>query len=162
MTTKSARLITFRIGDETYALDLMSVRQVLGYTASTSVPTAPSFIEGIVVVRSEVIPIIDLRRRLYPQLEASGRSFVLISQTAGRAIGLKVDAVNRIVTVSIELILPVPDLVRRSERGAVVIGVVERSEGLLLLLDVEALLTSREQDLFREAQLESPKESGQI
>ena len=55
---KELRLITFRVGPETFVLDIMAVRQIVPYSGSTSVPTAPSFVEGIVVLRNEVIPII--------------------------------------------------------------------------------------------------------
>ena len=57
------RLITFRVGPEIFVLDIMAVRQILTYSGTTSVPSAPSFIEGIIVLRNEVIPIIDLRER---------------------------------------------------------------------------------------------------
>ena len=55
------RLISFRIGPETFVLDIMAVRQIIPYTGSTSLPTAPAFVEGIIVLRNEVIPIVDLR-----------------------------------------------------------------------------------------------------
>ena len=75
-------MITFRVGPETFVLDIMAVRQIIPYTGSTSVPTAPAFIEGIIVLRNEVIPIIDLRDRLYPQLtERVEQPLVLITHT---------------------------------------------------------------------------------
>src|SRR5206468_4713549 len=88
------RLITFRVGPETFVLDIMAVRQIIPYSGSTSVPTAPAFVEGIIVLRNEVIPIIDLRDRLYPRL--SGRAeqpLVLITHASAGTIGLKVDEV---------------------------------------------------------------------
>src|SRR2546430_3155757 len=70
---RDLRLITFRVGPETFVLDIMAVRQIIPYAGSTSVPTAPDFVEGIIVLRNEVIPIIDLRDRLYPQDRKSTR-----------------------------------------------------------------------------------------
>jgi purine-binding chemotaxis protein CheW len=90
--TKQLRLITFRIGPESFVLDIMAVRQIIPYNGSTSVPTAPSFVEGIIIVRNEVIPIIDLRHRLYPQLGQSAENpLVLITHTSAGVIGVKVD-----------------------------------------------------------------------
>ena len=66
--SQSIRLITFRIGPETFVLDIMAVRQIIPYSGSTTVPTAPEFIEGVIVLRNEVVPVIDLRTRLYPML----------------------------------------------------------------------------------------------
>ncbi|MBV9494845.1 MAG: purine-binding chemotaxis protein CheW, partial [Acidobacteria bacterium] len=110
---KELRLITFRVGPETFLFDIMAVRQIIPYTATTSVPTAPSFVEGIIVLRNEVIPVIDLRDRLYPQLaEREEQPLVLIAHTQAGVIGLKVDEVRRIVTISTEALLPPPPLVR--------------------------------------------------
>jgi len=94
------RLISFRIGPETFVLDIMAVRQIIPYTGSTSLPTAPAFVEGIIVLRNEVIPIVDLRRRLYPDLEDHTEPLILITHSSAGVIGLKVDAVDRIVTIS--------------------------------------------------------------
>src|SRR5829696_5898075 len=96
----SLRLITFRVGPETFVLDIMAVRQIVPYAGSTSVPTAPAFIEGIVVLRNEVIPIVDLRQRLYPKLESIAEPLVLITHTSAGVMGLKVDEVRRIVNVA--------------------------------------------------------------
>src|ERR1700694_5497635 len=93
------RLISFRVGPETFVLDIMAVRQIIPYSGSTSLPTAPAFVEGIIVLRSEVIPIVDLRKRLYPDLHENAEPLVLITHSRAGVIGLKVDEVNRIVTV---------------------------------------------------------------
>src|SRR3954470_20482152 len=121
---KDLRLITFRVGPETFVLDIMSVRQIVPYAGSTSVPTAPSFVEGIIVLRSDVVPIVDLRDRMYPSLEErADQPLVLITHTSAGLIGLKVDEVRRIVTVASEDVLPPPALVR-GVRGEFLIGIV--------------------------------------
>lgn len=147
------RLITFRVGPETFVLDIMAVRQIIPYTGTTTVPTAPAFIEGIVVLRSEVIPIIDLRERLYPQLhERADQPLVLITHTSAGIMGLKVDEVRRIVTVSSDAFLTPPEIVR-GIRGELLIAVVPYGEEVYLLIDVENILTLREKDQLRDADL---------
>jgi purine-binding chemotaxis protein CheW len=146
------RLITFRIGPETFVLDIMAVRQLVPYSGSTSVPTAPSFVEGIIVLRNEVIPIIDLRKRLYPRLAPAEQPLVLITHTTAGTIGLKVDAVRRIVTLSTDAFLPPPPLVR-GIRGELLIGVVPHGEEVYLLIDVENVLSGDEKDELRDAEL---------
>jgi len=107
------RLITFTVGPETFVLDIMAVRQIIPYTGSTTLPTAPGFIEGIVILRSEVIPIIDLRARLYPDLrEHASEPLILITHSSTGIIGLKVDAVRRIVNVGSDSLLPPPPIAR--------------------------------------------------
>ena len=151
--TKDLRLITFRVGPETFVLDIMAVRQIIPYSGSTSVPTAPAFVEGIIVLRNEVIPIIDLRDRLYPRL--SGRAeqpLVLITHTSAGVIGLKVDEVRRIVNVTSDKLLPPPPLVR-GIRGELLIAVIPVGDEILLLIDLENVLTAGEKDELRAAEL---------
>lgn len=146
------RLITFRVGPETFVLDIMAVRQLVPYTGSTSVPTAPSFVEGIIVLRNEVIPIIDVRTRLYPGLGKAGQPLVLITHTSAGLIGLKVDEVRRIVNISSDAFLPPPPLVR-GIRGELLIAVVPHGEEVYLLIDVENVLTEPEKVELRDADL---------
>jgi purine-binding chemotaxis protein CheW len=147
------RLITFRVGPESFVLDIMAVRQIVPYGGSTSVPTAPDFVEGIVVLRNEVIPIIDLRKRLYPQMAAAEQPLVLITQTSAGTIGFKVDEVRRIVTVSPDAFLPPPPLIR-GIGGELLIAVIPLGEEVLLVIDVENVLTEPEKVELREAGLE--------
>ena len=143
-TTKELRLITFRVGPETFVMDIMAVRQIIPYAGSTSVPTAPSFVEGIIVLRNEVIPIIDLRDRLYPTLpERADQPLILITHSSAGVIGLKVDEVRRIVTVPSEALLPPPPLVK-GIRGELLIAVVPQGDEVYLLIDLENVLTTDE------------------
>ena len=142
MADQDLRLIAFRIGPETFVLDIMAVRQIVPYSGSTSLPTAPSFVEGIVVLRNEVIAIVDLRRRLYPRLaDRTEQPLVLITHSSAGVIGLKVDEVRRIVTVTRDQLLPPPPLVK---------GI--RGE---LLIDMEAVLTEDEKRELAEAELQA-------
>lgn len=155
---KELRLITFRIGPETFVLDIMAVRQIIPYSGSTSLPTAPSFVEGIIVLRNEVIPIVDLRRRLYPRLEPSEQSLVLITHSSAGVIGLKVDEVRRIVNVARDQLLPPPPLVK-GIRGELLIAIIPHGNEVLLLIDMEAVLTEDEKRELAEADLQATPQS---
>jgi purine-binding chemotaxis protein CheW len=154
------RLITFRVGPETFVLDIMAVRQIVPYSGTTTVPTAPGFIEGIIVLRNEVIPVIDLRARLYPRLGAAEQPLVLITHTTAGVIGLKVDEVRRIVNVSPDAFLPPPPLVR-GIRGELLIAVVPHGDEVYLLIDVDNVLSGDEQVELRDAQLEPEETNAQ-
>jgi len=150
---KELRLITFSVGPETFVLDIMAVRQIIPYAGSTSVPTAPAFVEGIIVLRNEVIPIIDLRDRLYPRLAGRAEQpLVLITHTSAGTIGLKVDEVRRIVNVTADKLLPPPPLVR-GIRGELLIAVIPVGDEIFLLIDLENVLTAGEKDELRAADL---------
>ncbi len=152
---KQLRLITFRLGSETFVLDIMSVRQIIPYSGSTAVPTAPSFVEGIIVVRNEVIPVIDLRERLYPNItERAEQPLVLITHSGAGMIGVKVDEVRRIINVSADSILPPPPLVR-AVRKELLIGVIPFGEQVFLVMDLESVLTVDEKRELQSAELSS-------
>lgn len=161
MADATLRMITFRVGPETFVLDIMAVRQIVPYTGSTTIPTAPAFIEGIVVLRNEVIPIIDLRQRLYPKLDAMPEPLVLITHTTAGVMGLKVDEVRRIVNVAPDALLPPPPIVR-GIRGELLIAVIPFGEEVYLLIDVENVLTGDEKIELREADLQSAELSSPV
>ena len=147
------RLITFRVGPETFVLDIMALRQIVPYTGSTSVPTAPTFVEGIIVLRNEVIPLIDLRERLYPhRSDRAEQPLVLITHTGAGLIGLKVDEVRRIVTLSPDVFLPPPPLIR-GIRGELLIAIVPHGDEVYLLIDVDNVLTEPEKTELIQADL---------
>lgn len=146
------RLISFRIGPETFVLDIMAVRQIIPYEGSTSLPTAPAFVEGIIVLRNEVIPIVDLRKRLYPDLPEHAEPLVLIAHSRTGVIGLKVDSVNRIVTVTSDALLSPPPLVH-GIRGELLIAIVPHEEEIYLLIDIENVLSEDERHELAEADL---------
>jgi purine-binding chemotaxis protein CheW len=150
------RLITFAVGPETFVLDIMGLRQIIPYSGSTTVPTAPAFIEGIIVLRNEVIPIVDLRARLYPQLqERSEQPLVLITHSSAGIIGLKVDAVRRIVNMSTDALLPPPPIIR-GIRGELLIAIVPYEDEVYLLIDIENILSSDEKRELADADLTPP------
>ena len=144
VSKRDLRLITFRVGPETFVLDIMAVRQIIPYAGTTSIPTAPSFVEGIIVVRNEVIPVVDLRGRLYEnEVERAEQPFILITRSAAGVIGLKVDEVRRIVSVAPDALLAPPPIVR-GVRGDLLIAIIPHGADVLLLIDLEHVLTSDE------------------
>ena len=150
------RLITFTVGPETFVLDIMGLRQIIPYTGSTTVPTAPAFIEGIIVLRNEVIPIIDLRARLYPQLkERSEEPLVLITHSSAGIIGVKVDSVRRIVNMNTDALLPPPPIIR-GIRGELLIAIVPNEDEVYLLIDIENILSGDEKRELADADLSQP------
>jgi purine-binding chemotaxis protein CheW len=150
---KELRLITFRVGPETFVLDIMAVRQIIPYAGTTTVPTAPSFIEGIIILRNEVIPVVDLRERLYPvRTDRAESPLVLITLTSAGKIGLKVDEVRRIITVSSDELLPPPPLVR-GIRGELLIAVIPHGDEIYLVVDIDHVLSSDEKRSLASAEL---------
>lgn len=159
--TREIRLIAFKVGTERFVFDIMSVRQIIPAVATTRVPRAPRFIEGIIVLRNEVIPVIDLRARLFE--DASPRDhepLILICDTSYGTIGLKVDEVLRILPVQTDQILPAPRLVRGLQ-GDLFFGIIPTDKHVLLVLDLESLLSAEEQEALETADLEAAREEAE-
>jgi len=147
------QLCTFRIGGEDYALDIMRVREIIQPLPVTPVPRAPAFVEGVVRLRGEVVPVVDVRKRFgLPATPPTRKSKYLIVTVAGRRLGLVVDEVCEVLRLARADIRPAPDLVgQRGPRfflgvcgGDPVQGPAARrgagTTRLRLLLNVKALL----------------------
>jgi purine-binding chemotaxis protein CheW len=138
------KLITFRVGSETFAADIMAVRQIVMYEGSTAVPSAPSFVEGVIVFRGSVVPVVDLRTRFFPDAEPAQQPLVMITSAKSGLVGLKVDEVRTVVTVTTDDLLPAPPIVS-GVKDDYLVAVVQHRDGLLLVLDVDGVLTDEEQ-----------------
>src|SRR5258708_6456986 len=112
-TASSARreLIAFRIGEQMFCVDIMAVREIRGWTVATPLPRAPAFMRGVINLRGAVLPIVDLGARLGLQItEATARHVIMVVHLGGRTVGLLVDAVSDIVTITDDLVQPTPDI----------------------------------------------------
>jgi purine-binding chemotaxis protein CheW len=113
----------------------MSVREIRGWTPATALPHAPAYVRGVINLRGSVLPIVDLAERLgFPQADASARQVIMVVQVGAQIIGLLVDAVSDILTLTTETIQPTPDVasdfVKSFVRGILaidgrMIGVIE-------------------------------------
>jgi purine-binding chemotaxis protein CheW len=103
--------IVFRIGVQEFGIDIMSVREIRGWTPATALPHAPPFVRGVINLRGVVLPIIDLAERLgFPPIHATARQVIIVVQVGPRLVGLLVDAVSDILTHSNDKIQPTPDV----------------------------------------------------
>jgi purine-binding chemotaxis protein CheW len=104
-------LMAFRIGAQEFCVDIMAVREIRGFTPATPLPQSPSFVRGVINLRGAVLPIIDLAARLgFGASETSARHVIMVVQVGQQAVGLLVDAVSDILTVSGESVQPTPDV----------------------------------------------------
>jgi len=104
-------LIAFCIDTQEYCVDIMSVREIRGYSPSTPLPQTPAYIRGVINLRGAVLPIMDLAERLgLPPTEPSVRSVIIVVKCGERMIGLLVDAVSDILSITQDLIQPTPDV----------------------------------------------------
>ena len=107
----SRELIAFRIGDQEFCVNIMLVREIRGWTPATALPHAPPFVMGVINLRGVVLPIVDLAGRLgMKTAEPTPRHVIIVTQVKSKVIGLLVDAVSDILTVTDDNIQPTPEI----------------------------------------------------
>ena len=136
-------LLAYRVGDEEYAVDIMSVREIRGWTPATPLPHAPHFVTGVINLRGAVLPIVDLSARLgFSEIEPNTRSVTIVMQFGEQAIGVLVDAVSDIFTVARADIQPPPEVTQSTGEGFIS-GLVIVKKRMIRLVDLtQALPTS--------------------
>jgi len=144
------QIVAFRLGDSEFGLDVFAAHEVLRVPSITAVPGSPSFVEGVIDVRGTLIPVVDLRRRFDvdgPAFDAETR-IVLVS-VIGDRIGLIVDRVTEVLRVPETAVMPPPGYVQHRAASSLT-AIVRVPDRLILLLDVERLLSSDERIALRE------------
>lgn len=117
---EEVELLSFRIGDHEYSVDIMSVREIRGWTHATSLPHAPDYVRGVINLRGTVLPVIDLARRLgLDAEEPTERNVIIVVDTQGRTVGLRVDAVSDILSLPTDEMRPPPELAADENRSFV-------------------------------------------
>jgi purine-binding chemotaxis protein CheW len=136
-------LISFRIGAQEYCVDIMSVREIRGWSAATPVPQAPDYVRGVINLRGTVLPIVDLGALLgLPHTDPTARHAVIVAQLDGHLVGLLVDGVSDILTVANESVQPTPEVARQAA-GSFVKGLLTIDERMLGLLSLDGLVPAQ-------------------
>ena len=148
---KALEFLAFTLGQEEYGIDIQKVQELRGYDTVTRIANAPEHIKGVVNLRGIIVPIIDMRIKLnlgtpsYDQF-----TVVIILNMASRVMGMVVDSVSDVITLSPEQIKPAPEM------GAVLdtdylIGLGTLDERMLILVDIDKLMTSAEMGLVEKS-----------
>ncbi|MBB5695630.1 chemotaxis protein CheW [Muricoccus pecuniae] len=151
----TGQYITCALNDAEYGIDIMSVREIKGWTETTAIPNAPSWIRGVINLRGVIVPILDLRARFGMAPTMPGpMHVVVIIQTMERTVGLLVDAVSDIITVDVSDIRPVPEI-GAGGPDRLLSGLVPLERGMVALVALEKLLNITEDSALKS---ERPRE----
>jgi purine-binding chemotaxis protein CheW len=133
-------LISFRIGAQEFCVDIMAIREIRGWTAATALPQSPSFVRGVINLRGAVLPIVDLASRLgFESTEASDRNVIIVADIGGQVVGLLVDAVSDILTITDDMIQPTPDVASETAK-TFVRGLIPMEGRMISLIGLERVL----------------------
>ncbi len=145
---QAGEFLTFTLGAEEYGIDILKVQEIRGYDAVTRIANAPAYIKGVINLRGTIVPIVDLRIKFrLGEPEYNQFTVVIILNLGGRTVGVVVDGVSDVMTLAAEQVRPAPDF------GAIVdtryvTGLGALDERMLILLDIEKLMTSGDLALF--------------
>ena len=140
----SSELIAFRLGAQEFCLDIMSVRDIRGWTPTTPLPHSSAYVKGVINLRGAVLPVVDLAARLgFPPAEPSARHVIIIAQVGNQTIGLLVDAVSDILTVESGSIQATPNVASELAR-AFMKGVIAMEGRMLSLIALDSVLTQNQ------------------
>ncbi len=135
--------LTFRLGDESYGVDILKVQEIRGWEPVTRIPNAPVFVQGVLNLRGAIVPVFDLRQRLGMPSRGYDKETVVIvvrinESEAEKNIGVVVDAVSDVMRATIDDISKTPDFGARLSTDFMV-GVATADDKMIMLLDVNRL-----------------------
>ena len=142
------QLVTFQLGEELYGINIMDVKEIVRVQDIRSIPNAPTYVEGIFNLRSEIIPIINLHKRFHLKKLLNSEEDELLSgfvilDIDGMKLGIIIDRISRVVAIKKEEIQPPPQML--TGIGAEYIqGVVRQESGYLIILDIRDLFNPKE------------------
>lgn len=152
------QMINFTLGGDEYAVEIQKVREVINFHELTPLPKAPSFVKGIINLRGEVIPVIDLRDKLGLAREAySVLTNLIIVEIGRKAVGVVVDEVRHVIRLDPAEVAPSPPFIGGLS-GKYVSGVAKLGERLVVVLDMERILSASELIALRSLPTAVPEE----
>ncbi len=138
------QLVTFRLGNEEFSVDILKVQEIIRLMELTRVPKAPEFIEGVINLRGKVIPVMDLRKRFcMPAAEDTSEARIIVVELANTTVGFRVDGVSEVLRLPADTVEPPPTMVSGVETEYIR-GVGKLDDRLIILLDVEKVLTEKD------------------
>ncbi len=150
VTLKSAagEYLTFVLGEEEYGIEILKVQEIRGYDAVTPIANTPNFIKGVVNLRGKIVPIVDLRIKFnLGKVVYDEFTVVIILNLSGRVVGIVVDGVSDVMALKDDQLREVPSLVTSIDTKYIV-GLATVEQQMLILVDIEQLMTSQEMALL--------------
>lgn len=147
------QLVSFKIGNEEFGIDILKVEEIIRIISITKIPNAPEFIEGVVNLRGRVIPVVNLRTRLgFERKEFDNQTRVIVVEVNGSTLGFIVDSVREVLRIPKSITEPPPALTT-SINTEYITAVGKLEDRLLILLDLEKVLTNQQKEVLKDIQM---------
>lgn len=150
--TQKDRYLTFKSGNEYFALELRVVEEIIGIQAITKIPETEDYIKGLINLRGKIIPVIDVRLRFkQPPIEYTDRTCIIKISVKGTIVGLIVETIAEVVTITEDNITPPPLIGGASLKNRYVYGLGKVGDSVKMLLDPEKLIKDDDIAFMEEA-----------
>jgi purine-binding chemotaxis protein CheW len=137
-------LVTFKIGEEEFGVDLLTVQTIIRMTEPTRVPKSPDFVEGVINLRGSIIPVIDFRKKFnLPKKEVEKDTRIIVTEIDQKVIGFIVDSVSEVLRIPTSSIEPPPPIIAGID-SEYISGVGKLEDRLLILVNLNKLLSETE------------------
>ena len=144
-TSAVRELVTFRVSDQEYCVDITSVKEIRGWTPATPLPHSPDFVEGVINLRGSVLPIVNLGKRLGLAVkEPNSRNVIMIVQQDGQGTGFLVDSVFDIMTVQEAQLQPAPEIGSQTTRPFIK-GVFALEDTVVRYIDLAQIMLAQKE-----------------
>jgi len=151
--TQKGRFLTFKLGEESFGLEIKYVTEIVGIQPITKIPEVPNYVKGIINLRGKVISVIDVRIKFQKEpVEYDERTCIIVIDIEDMSIGLIVDNVSEVITIKDEDIVPPPSY-KTGFQNEYIKGVGKYKDGVKLLLDSNKLLTNEEKQEIGDIEL---------
>lgn len=144
LSGQTTQVVSFALGSEEYGVDIAQVQEINRMVTITHVPRAPHFMEGVINLRGQLIPIIDLRTRFgMPRSEQSKNTRIVVTEIGSKRVGMVVDSVSEVLRIPVEEIEDAPDMIAGVDTEYIR-GVGKIGDRLIILLDLGRVITGSE------------------
>jgi purine-binding chemotaxis protein CheW len=133
-------IVSFHLGDQEFCIDIMAIREIRGWAPVTPMPHTPPYVLGLINLRGAVIPVIDMACRLGMKMtEPSERSAIIVTDIAGKLVGLLVEQVSDMMTIKSEDLQPAPEIIPEAQR-AFCRGIVALEKTMVCFLNLDTVI----------------------
>ncbi|MDD4680115.1 MAG: chemotaxis protein CheW [Clostridia bacterium] len=140
------QLVIFCLGKEEYGVDIMQIKEIVPYKEPVKVPSTPLFIEGVINLRGEIIPIVNLKKRFNISGDTIGeQTRIIVMNIESKKVGFIVDEASEVITINNENIEKAPEIIVGIDRKYIT-GIGKVEERILIILDLDKLFNEKEQE----------------
>ena len=152
---ENIQVVSFKLGAEEYGVDIAQVQEINRMVSVTHVPRAPKFMEGVINLRGQLIPIIDLRTRFgMPRAEHTKNTRIVVTEIGAKRVGMVVDSVSEVLRLPVEEIEDAPEMLTGVETEYIR-GVGKVEDRLIILLDLARIISLAERRELESSEVET-------